>query len=341
MLKCCSIEIYNGDDKLKLGDFVIKNVATLAPMAGITDRAMREISMDFGAGACTTELISSNGIVFGDKKTLSYIDTSIKTSPIGVQIFGYSPEIMAKATEKLMSYISQYPNIKFIDINMGCPAPKIVKSGSGSALLKDADRALSVAESVVKKSSIPVTVKMRLGFDKNNIVCFELAKKLQDLGVCAITLHARTAKQMYSGKADWEAIKRLKSELNIAVIGNGDVYSVDDAKKMLEFTNCDFIAVGRGAVGNPWIFQNIKNMTENKPYIEVKPIDKMKVMINHLEKLFEYKGLDIGLKEGRRHASYYIKDFKNAAEYRQKIFKTNSFDEIKEIANEIIEINQF
>lgn len=330
MLKCCSTKIYDGEAKLKFGNLEIKNYAVLAPMAGVTDRAMREISMEFNAGACMTELISSNGIVFGDRKTLSYLDSSKETSPLGVQIFGYSPEIMAEATKKLMQIKPD-----FIDINMGCPAPKIVKSGSGSALLKDVDKAVEIAKAVVTSSDVPVTVKTRLGFDKNNIVCIELGKMLEDAGVSAITLHARTSKQMYSGKADYEYIKALKENVKIPVIGNGDIFSAKDAQYMKKYTNCDLVAVGRGAMGNPWIFRDIKNLSENKPINPVSISEKMEVMIKHLEKLFEYKGPIIGLKEGRRQASYYIRDFNNATYFRKKIFSTASLDEIINLAKEI------
>ena len=237
--------------KLKIGNVELKNNILLAPMAGITDLPFRILCEKYGAGLCCTEMVSSKGLFYKDKKTNLLLNVKDEQRPVAAQIFGSDVQALSYAA----SYVSSLVDI--VDINMGCPAPKIVKNGDGSKLLLNLELIEQIAKAVVKASKVPVTVKIRKGWDSKNIVAVEVAKILEEAGVSAITIHGRTREEYYSGKADWKIIKQVKESVNIPVIGNGDIKSKEDAKKMFQETNVDGIMIGRAAIGNPWIFEEI------------------------------------------------------------------------------------
>ena len=237
--------------KLKIGDVELDNNILLAPMAGITDLPFRKLCKENGAGLVETEMVSSRAIVYKDDKTLKMINTENEKRPVSMQIFGNEPDIMAESAK----FLNDKADI--IDINMGCPAPKVVKNGDGSRLLLDLDLVSKIVKAVVDVAKVPVTVKIRKGWDSENIVAVEVAKRIEKAGASAIVVHGRTRAQFYSGEADWNIIKQVKEAVNIPVIGNGDIISGITAKKMFEQTNCDGIMIGRASLGNPWIFKEI------------------------------------------------------------------------------------
>ena len=313
--------------KLKIGNVELRNNILLAPMAGITDLPFRLICEKYGAGLCFTEMVSSKGLYYNDSKTKLLLNLKGEKRPVAVQLFGSDIEALKYATE----YVSGFADI--IDINMGCPAPKIVKNGDGSKLLLNLELLKEIAIEVVKKSKVPVTAKIRKGWD-NNIVAVEASKILEEAGISAITIHGRTREEYYSGKADWEIIKKVKESVNIPVIGNGDIKSKEDAKKMFQETNVDAIMVGRAAIGNPWIFEEIINYLSEKEQREISPKEKLATMIEHINLEIEEKGEIIAIKEMRKHLAYYIKNMKDASKIREKINKIETKIELVDYLNE-------
>lgn len=313
-----------------IGNVKIDGIASLAPMAGITDRAFREICSLFGAAYTTSEMISVKGLIFGDKKTLQLVSHSKTDKPFSVQLFGSSPEDFAEAVQ----IISQYkPDI--IDINFGCPAPKVIKSKAGSFLMKDPKLCGKIVSAVKKNSNLPVTVKLRSGFDNNNINAVDVAKECEFYGADAITVHGRTSKQMYSGKANLDIIKRVKNTVSIPVIGNGDIINYSTAKFMIDFTACDMVAVGRAALGNPWIFTSINSKTDSlKPAMS----EKVELMKIHLNKLILYKGQTCAMKEARKHLAYYTKGIPGSAAIRKSIFQLEDYSDFLQICHSLLEI---
>ena len=298
--------------KIKIGNVELNNNLLLAPMAGITDRAFRIICEKFDPGLVCTEMISAKGLYYDDSKTKQLLNMKDEKHPIAVQIFGSDVQSMGYAAE----YISKYADI--IDINMGCPAPKVVKNGDGSKLLLDLDKAKSIIEEVVRKSNVPVTVKFRKGWDNNNIVAVEMAKIAEQAGASAITIHGRTRSEFYSGVADWEIIKKVKESVKIPVIGNGDIKNASDAKKIFDQTCVDGIMIGRGTLGNPWIFEQIKSELNNEVF-NISNSEKLSLILEQLNLEIEDKTEKVAMMEMRKHISWYIKNTKDASKIRDKI----------------------
>lgn len=302
-------------------------------MAGVADRAFRELCVGYGASYVISEMVSSKGLTMQDKKSKELLYLSEKERPAGAQIFGNDPETMAKAALDAMEFSPD-----FIDINMGCPAPKIAGNGGGSALLKNPELIGKIVEAVVMTSPVPVTAKIRIGWDFDSINAVETAKRIEAAGADAITVHGRTKSQMYAPPVDLAEIARVKNAVSVPVIGNGDIVDGESAKKMLDETDCDFLMVGRGALGNPWIFECINAYLDNKgTYTEPSLEEKMNVMLRHIGTLCEYKGTRVGMREARKHAAWYIKGIRNAASFRQEIGRLSSLDELKILAERVVE----
>lgn len=317
---------------MKIGNIEIKGHATLAPMAGVADRAFRELCMSYGASYVISEMVSSKGLTMQDKKSKELLYLSDMERPAGAQIFGDNPEIMAEAALKTLSF-----NPDFIDINMGCPAPKIAGNGGGSALLKNPPLISSIVESVVKASPVPVTVKIRVGWDTDTINAVEVAKRIEAAGASAVAVHGRTRTQMYAPPVYLEEIAKVKQAVSIPVIGNGDIVDGKSAKKMLDETGCDFLMVGRGALGQPWIFSAINAYLNNREVLEEPPIEeRMDVMIKHIQTICDYKGERVGMREARKHAAWYIKGMRGAASFRQEVGKLSEMSQLKELAEKVI-----
>ncbi|MBO5349083.1 MAG: tRNA dihydrouridine synthase DusB [Clostridia bacterium] len=307
--------------ELNIGNVKLNNNILLAPMAGITDRAFRIICEKFGPGLVCTEMISGKGLFYDDSKTKQLLNMSGEQRPIAVQIFGSDVESMKYAAQ----YVSKYADI--VDINMGCPAPKVVKNGDGSKLLLDLPKAKEIIEEVVKSSSVPVTVKFRKGWDNDNIVAIKMAKIAENAGASAITIHGRTRAEFYSGQADWDIIKKVKDSVNIPVIGNGDVKNVEDAKKMFETTGVDGIMIGRASLGNPWIFKQIIYGMQNEEF-SISNAEKLSLILEHLNLAINDKGDHVALMEMRKHISWYIKNSKDASKIRDKVNQITDKDEL-------------
>jgi tRNA-dihydrouridine synthase B len=312
---------------MRIGNYEPKNNVFLAPMAGVTDKAFRIICREFGCGLVYTEMVSSKGLFYGSKKTDLMLDIDEVEAPAVVQIFGSDPEIMGRIAGEISSNV----NVAFIDINMGCPAPKIVKNCEGSALMRDPLLAEKIIKSVVKQSLKPVTVKIRKGWDDTLINAVEFAKMIEDSGAAAVAIHGRTRAQMYEGAADWEIIKKIKGSVSIPVIGNGDIVSPESAKEMLEVTGCDAILVGRGALGMPWIFKRIVHFLNTNEIIpEPQDEEKIDISLKHLDMTYGFKGQK-GIFEMRKELSWYIKGMKNATWIKDKINKIEDVDSMKEL----------
>ncbi len=309
--------------ELKIGNVTLKNNILLAPMAGITNLPFRKICQKFEPGLVYTEMVSSKGLFYHDEKTKQLLNMQNEKRPIAVQIFGSDVEAMSVAAKE----VSQIADI--VDINMGCPAPKVVKNGDGSKLMLNLELAGDIIEAVVKASTVPVTVKMRKGWDKEHIVVVELAKIAQEKGASAITIHGRTREEFYLGTADWEIIKQVKQAVSIPIIGNGDIKNAQDAKNMLDQTNTDGIMIGRGSMGNPWIFREIKEYLEEKEITPITNKEKLQIILEHINLQVEFLGENTGIKEMRKHLVYYLKNLPNAASIRQKVNQIETKQELE------------
>lgn len=314
--------------KLKIGNVELNNNILLAPMAGITDRAFRIVCEEFGPGLVCTEMISSKGLFYRDKKTDLLLNMKDEKRPIAVQIFGNDVEAMKYAAE----YVSKFADI--IDINMGCPAPKVVKNGDGSKLLLNLQLVQEIVSEVVKASKVPVTVKIRKGWDSDHIVAVEAAKIIEKAGASAITIHGRTRDEFYSGNADWDIIKEVKESVNIPVIGNGDVKSKEDAIKMFEYTGVDGVMIGRASLGNPWIF---KEILQGESSADISNAEKLRVILKHIDLEIEEKGEQTAVKELRKHISWYIKNCKDASRFRDVVNKIETRQELEKALKEYFE----
>ena len=323
---------------MKIGNFQISGYAALAPMAGVADRAMREICREYGAAYCVGELASAKGISLNDKKSASYLSVNESERPYGSQLFGCEVESMVEAAKQAEAH-----GPDFIDINMGCPAPKVaVSSGGGSALMKTPDLAARIVEAVVKSVNVPVTVKMRAGWDDTSKNAVLLARLVESAGAAAVTVHGSTRVQMYAPPVDIDIIREVKSAVKIPVIGNGDIDSPKAAAEMYEKTDCDFIMVGRGAMGQPWIFQQINAYLSEGVILPDPPLEKkMLTLIHQVERMREYKGEKIAMLEARKHTAWYMKGLKGAADLRRMAGNITKMDDIFEIVQKAIELNKY
>lgn len=322
---------------MKIGNLNITGYAALAPMAGVADRAMREICREHGAAYTVGELASAKGISLNDRKSQAYLEVNNTERPYGSQLFGCEPLVMAKAAKAAESY-----NPDFLDINMGCPAPKVaVSSGGGSALMKNPDLAAKIVEAVVNAVKIPVTVKMRAGWDSESKNAVELARLCESAGASAITVHGRTRTQMYAPPVDVEIIREVKKAVKIPVIANGDIVSARSAAEMYEKTGCDFIMVGRAAMGAPWIFSQINAYLEHEVILPEPPLaKKMLILIEQVRRMEEYKGTRVAMMEARKHTAWYMKGLNGAAELRRMAGTIESLDDIIEIVKRAMELNK-
>ena len=315
--------------KLKIGNVELENNLILAPMAGVTDLPFRRIVEKFNPGLVCTEMVSSKALFYGDEKTKSLLNTEGEKRPISMQIFGSDPETMGYAAK----YVSELADI--VDINMGCPAPKVVKNGDGSKLLLDLEKAEEIIKSVVANSKVPVTLKFRKGWDNNHIVACDIAKIAEVNGISAITIHGRTRDEFYAGHADWDIIKKVKETVNIPVIGNGDVIDEESAKRMLEYTGVDGIAIGRGSMGNPWIFKQIQYYLEKAEKLaKLSNKEKYEILKEHIELDIKYKGEGVALNEMRKHISWYTKNMPDSSSFRNEINHITSKEELLQRINE-------
>lgn len=313
-------------EKLKIGNVELENNILLAPMAGVTDLSYRKICKKYGnPGLVCTEMISSKGLFYNDKKTEQFLVLNEEKRPIAIQIFGSDPSVMGQAAK----IVEQYADI--IDINMGCPAPKVVKNGDGSKLLLNLELVGNIVKEVVQNTTKPVTVKIRKGWDDEHIVAVEAAKVIEKAGASAITVHGRTREQYYSGQVDLEIIKKVKETVKIPVIGNGDVKTAEDARKMFEYTGVDGIMIGRGILGEPWKINDIiQELTTGQKSQERTPMEKLKIIKEHIELEMIEKGEYVGVREMRKHICWYLKNLPNSSQVRQTINMLESKDEVIE-----------
>lgn len=316
---------------MKIGNIKLANNIFLAPMAGVTDLAFRILCKEMGAGLVFSEMVSTKGMFYKDSATEQLLQVDPKERPIAIQIFGSDPSIMANVIE---SHLNNREDIDIIDINMGCPAPKIVKNGDGSALMKDPKLVRTILKEVVKTSKKPVTLKIRMGWDHDSINGIDIAKIAEEEGIAALTIHARTRDMFYSGEADWDFIKKVKQNITIPVIGNGDIFEPEDGVRMFRYTNCDGIAIGRGSQGNPWIFKRIVNIMDGKEDIKPSNFEIINTCIRHINLVCEIKGEKVGVREMRKHAAWYLKGMKNSNEVKNII---NNIDNKKEMEQVLLQ----
>ena len=319
----------------KIGDVEVKNRVVLAPMAGVCNSAFRRIIKEMGCGLLYAEMVSDKAIVYDNEKTKNMLYMTEEERPIAQQIFGSDKDSFVKAAK----IIEESMNPDIIDINMGCPVPKVaVKSQAGSALLKNPDKIYEIVKAVKEAVNVPVTVKIRSGWDSKSINAVEVAKICEKAGASAITVHARTRSQGYSGKADWNIIKKVKESVNIPVIGNGDILSALDAKRMLDETGCDAIMIGRGTLGNPYLIKQVVTYLENGNLLpEQNPIDKMKTCLKHFDYLLKIKPEKVAVLEMRTHGAWYLKGLKDSVSVKNKLYQIKTKEEFTNTIQEYME----
>lgn len=313
---------------MKIRDIEIKNPVIMAPMAGITNMAFRKIVKEFGAGLVYSEMVSDKAICYGNQKTIEMLQVDEGEHPVSIQLFGGEVESMVQAAK----FIDQHSNCDIIDINCGCPVNKVLKANAGSKLLQNPQLIYDIVSNIVKNVSKPVTVKIRSGFDKEHINAVEVAKLIEKAGASAIAVHGRTRSQMYEGHANWDYIRQVKEAVSIPVIGNGDVKTAQDAKRMLEETGCDAVMVGRAALGNPWVIQQMVAYVENGVLLEEPTVDeKLNQCLSHAKRLMSVEGEKNAMRQMRGHAPWYIKGLKSASVIKNHLSKVNTYKELEEI----------
>ena len=317
---------------MRIGTVDIPSQLVLAPMAGVTDLAFRLICRELGAGLTVTEMVSAKALCYQDKKSRGLLKLSDGEHPASAQIFGSDPGCMAEAA----CIAAELSGADLIDINMGCPVGKVVANGDGSALMKDPEKAARIAEAVVKASPVPVTVKMRRGWDKGSVNAVELAKMLEQVGVSAIAVHGRTRTQMYAGQADWTTIRQVKQAVSIPVIANGDVFSPQDAVRILDFTGADMAMIGRGCFGNPWLFQQAKAVLEGTEVPPLPPLaERCETAVRQFELAARYKGERVAVLEARRHYCWYLKGVPHSGYYKEQIVHMNTLEDVYRVTRGI------
>lgn len=318
---------------LKVGSVQLDNPVVLAPMAGVCNPAFRKLAKQLGAGMVCAEMVSDKALIQGNKKSQKMLTILPDEHPMSLQLVGYDKDSMVAAAEMVGE-----TNADIIDINMGCPVLKIYKNGSGAALARDPKYAAQIVDAVVKRVNKPVTVKFRKGWDDDNVNAIEVARAVEAAGAQAVTVHGRTAAQLYSGRADWSIIRQVKEAVNIPVIGNGDVAQPEDAKRLMDETGCDGVMVGRGALGNPWIFREIAHYLASGELMErPEAVERIEIAIIHLHLLVDDKGAEIGVKEMRKHAAWYIKGLPFAAEMRTDINQETTLEGMESLLRKYLD----
>ena len=316
-----------GSNKLKIGNVSLDGNIVLAPMAGVTDLPFRLLCKEQGADLICTEMVSAKGIFYNNKNTEDLLRIDDRERPVSLQLFGSDPDIISEMAKKI-----EHRNFDILDINMGCPVPKVVNNGEGSALLKIIPLEAQSIEKTVKAIDKPVTVKFRKGFGADEVQAIEMAKAAEAAGAAAVAVHGRTREQYYSGKADWEIIAKVKDTVSIPVIGNGDIFTPEDAKNMMEQTNCDGVMIGRGAQGNPWIFHQIKTYLETGMVPEKPPFSEVcRMILRHAKMQIEWKGEKRGMREMRSHAAWYTAGYPHSASLRRAMNTVETYEQLEEL----------
>lgn len=325
-------------DTFRIGKVEMPRTAMLAPMAGVADRAYRLLCREYGAAATVSEMVSVKGLCYGDKASAELCTLTDEERPAGLQLFGSEPEFIGRAAALVQQYSPDW-----IDINMGCPVHKVVATGAGSALMRDIPLAQEIVRAAVRESSVPVTVKFRLGWDAHSRNAVEFALAMEDAGAAVLTVHGRTKEQLYSGNADWSAIREVKRAVHIPVIGNGDVRSAADCLALYEQTGCDMVMIGRGTYGNPFLFREITAAMAGQPFVAPTLEERMETMLHHIRLIIEcnpQKPPEIAIREARKHAAWYMTGMRGAAKFRARCYQLSSYAEAQQLADDFIKLQQ-